>query len=367
VGAQAPAQGPPPARPLTQLDERSASVDLDARTFTLTFAQPLPIKDLLLLLVRGTGLSVVPDPSIEGTFIGELKNVTVRQALDSILPSLGLDYRVDGGFIRVFKRQPETRLFDINYIVTDRRATSTVGSAEVALASTTRTDLFGDLARGVQSLLSERATYSVDRKAGVLQVTDFPERLDRIAEYLDTVHDRIRRQVALDARILEVELRDPDASGIDWNAVGVAVGQTPAPGQPASIERLRIVDQARLLSALGEQGKVTVIESPRLVSLNNEPALLRSDDVTVSVTSQIATDGTVMVSLTPVVRSGTIAESDTLARVADGQTLVVSGFGRSRESRERENAGLRGGWFGRRTVVTRKRIELVILLTPRIL
>ena len=33
-----------------------------------------------LLLVRGTSLSVVPDPSITGSFIGELKNVTVRQA-----------------------------------------------------------------------------------------------------------------------------------------------------------------------------------------------------------------------------------------------------------------------------------------------
>ena len=51
------------------------------RTFSLTIAQPGPIHDLLLLLVRGTSLSVVPDPGIGGTFIGELKNVTVRQAL----------------------------------------------------------------------------------------------------------------------------------------------------------------------------------------------------------------------------------------------------------------------------------------------
>ena len=55
-----------------------------------------------------------------------------------------------------------------------------------------------------------------------------------------------------------------------------------------------------------------------------------------------------------------------LARVADGETLVISGFTRDRETRERRAVGITGGWFGRSTVVTRKRVEMVILLTPRI-
>jgi type II secretory pathway component GspD/PulD (secretin) len=55
-----------------------------------------------------------------------------------------------------------------------------------------------------------------------------------------------------------------------------------------------------------------------------------------------------------------------LARVVDGETLVISGFTRERETRERKAVGITGGWFGRGTVVTRKRVEMVILLTPRI-
>src|SRR5689334_9954892 len=81
-----------PTLPLTQLDERGLATDLDSRAFSLTFAQPVPIKDLLLLLVRGTNISIVPDPGITGSFIGELKNVTVRRALDLILRPLGLEY-----------------------------------------------------------------------------------------------------------------------------------------------------------------------------------------------------------------------------------------------------------------------------------
>ena len=92
VAAQQPRPAQMPTLPLTQLDERGLAADLDNRTFSLTFAQPVPIKDLLLLLVRGTAISIVPDPAISGSFIGELKNVTVRQALSLILPPLGLDY-----------------------------------------------------------------------------------------------------------------------------------------------------------------------------------------------------------------------------------------------------------------------------------
>ncbi len=80
----------------------------------------MPVQDLLLLLVRGTNLSIVPDPAIGGTFIGELKNVTVRQALGLILRPLGLDYALDGSVIRVFRREAETRIFDLNYIATER-------------------------------------------------------------------------------------------------------------------------------------------------------------------------------------------------------------------------------------------------------
>jgi type II secretory pathway component GspD/PulD (secretin) len=71
-------------------------------------------------------------------------------------------------------------------------------------------------------------------------------------------------------------------------------------------------------------------------------------------------------SVSPIVKAPVVAESDMLARVADGETLVLSGFTRDRETRERKAVGITGRRFGRGTVVTRKRVEMVILLTPRI-
>ena len=203
-----------PPLPLTQLDNRAQSPDLDNRAFSLTFAQPVAINDVLLLLVRGTNLSVVPDPSIGGSFIGDLKAVTIRQALGLILRPLGLDFTVDGGVIHVFRREPETRLFAADYLAAERTGDASIGIDPAARANgsyarvttSVKGDVFADIAKGVQGLLSNRGTFNVDRKAGLVQVTDFPERLDRVGAYLEAVSDRVLRQVQIEARIVEVEL-----------------------------------------------------------------------------------------------------------------------------------------------------------------
>jgi MSHA biogenesis protein MshL len=364
-----------PTLPLTQLDERGVAADLDNRAFSLTFAQPVPIKDLLLLLVRGTNVSIIPDAAIGGSFIGELKNVTVRQALGLILPPLGLDYALDRTAVRVFKREPETRIFDLNYLAAERTGSSTVAGdtdrSTASVSTTTRTDLFGDLTNGVRALLTEKAAFNVDRKAGLLQVTDFPERLDRVSIYLEAVQDRVHRQVQIDARVMEIEPSDEKAAGIDWTAVAAQLAGAQTPGQRAaprpSLTGLRVTDLTKLLDLLAAQGKVSVVASPRMLTMNNEPSIVRTDALTFSITPQIASDSVVTLSLSPIVTSPAAIESDMIARVADGETLVISGFTRDREVRERKNVGIGGGWFGRGTVVTRKRVELVILLTPKII
>jgi type II secretory pathway component HofQ len=374
VAAQQPRPSQMPTLPLTQLDDRGLVADLDNRTFSLAFAQPAPIQDVLVLIVRGTSIGIVLDPAIGGWFVGELKNVTVRRALALILRPLGLDYALDGTVVRVFKREPETRIFDLNYIAAERTGPSTVsagaGPDAVSVSTSTKPDVFGDLANGVRTLLTDHALFNVDRKAGLLQVTDFPERLDRVSVYLEAVQDRLYRQVQIEARVIEVEVNDEKAAGIDWGALaaGLSGAQTTverARPRP-SLTGVRVTDLATFLDLLATQGKVSVVASPRVLTMNNEPSVVRTGAVTFSVTPQISSDAVVTLSLSPTLESAVAIEFDMIARVADGETLVVSGFAHEREVRERKAVGISGGWFGRGTVVTRKRVELVILLTPKI-
>ena len=356
AGAQGARPAPMPPLPLTQLDNRAQSPDLDNRAFSLTFAQPVAINDVLLLLVRGTNLSVVPDPSIAGSFIGDLKSVTIRQALGLILRPLGIDFTVDGGVIHVFRREPETRLFAADYLAAERTGEASIGIDPAARANgsyarvttSVKGDVFADIAKGIQGLLSNRGTFNVDRKAGLVQVTDFPERLDRVGAYLEAVSDRVLRQVQIEARIVEVELGGNKAATLDWTG----------------LRQTR--DREQVMAALAAQGAVTILAAPRLVVLNNEPAIVRTEGVTIAVTPHIAEDGVVTLSLSPLVGTPQSLQADMIARVSDGETIVVAGFGRDKESREKKSSTTSGGWFGHSTVVTKKHIELVVLLTPRI-
>ena len=55
-----------------------------------------------------------------------------------------------------------------------------------------------------------------------------------------------------------------------------------------------------------------------------------------------------------------------VARVADGETSSLPVSDATGKRASSKTAGTSGGWFGRSTVVTKKHVELVVLLTPRI-
>ena len=50
-----------------------------------------------------------------------------------------------------------------------------------------------------------------------MQVTDYPDRLDKIGLYLDAVQNRATRQVSIQAKVIEVELNDEFSAGINWS------------------------------------------------------------------------------------------------------------------------------------------------------
>lgn len=376
-----------PARPLllplpvTRLDEPGASATLDAgRPLSLRFSTPMPIRDVLLLLVRDTGLSLVTEPGVEGRFVGELTGVTLRRALDLVLTPQGLDYEVTGTAIRVFKRRMETRFIDVDV--------NAVGSRPVESSG----GVYEDVTAGARALLSPEGRVAFDRKAGVVQVTDYPERLDRIALYFESVERRLRRQVDIQARVVEVMLFDSTALSVNWSAA-VEKARVTTSGGTAT------VDFGALVSALREQGTVTVLASTDVKALHNEPAMLRIgteevvfvkdgdqsrthtllDGVSLAVTPRLTADGTVLMTVAPTVttrddrgRNGkgqvppmAVSQITTAVRLRDGETLVLPGI---RRERDRNGTPARGfsALFKRQPAPAKTYAEIAVLLTPRV-
>jgi MSHA biogenesis protein MshL len=457
---QAPPQPGLPPLAVSQIEEGRRSEAMN-QPFSLSFAEPISIRELLLLLVRDTNLSVVLDPDVEGTFAGELKNVTLRQALGLVLEPHGFMTTFQDNVVRVRREQVQTRLFNINYVATRRSGTrgtgltgmygqggygygmiggvtaagygggynggtGGIGGSQASVSGTDSGDVFEELQAGVETLLSEAGRLNIDRKAGLLQVTDYPGNLDKIAIYVEAYETRALRQVRIVAKILEVELREEFSAGIDWalliknagDAVAITQRLAPTRGSSAFTIGVNINDFKGLLEAFAGQGRVNVMASPWVMAMNNEPAVMRvgtqdvyfvttsqvdassgqilqtvvtpqtiNEGVTLSVTPQITADGIINMSIMPSIteRTGTatsrlgdqvpivsVRETDTLVRVHEGETIVIAGLMQDRTSVDKSKVPILGdvplvGGLFRREERAKRKTDLVILLTPTVM
>jgi MSHA biogenesis protein MshL len=367
--------------PITRLDDGQASGDLDrVPAGTLTFAHPLPVRDVLFMLFRGTPFSVVFDPAVNGTFTGELTDLTLRQALEAVLVPAGLDFERRGRVVHVFPRRVETRFFEVSVVDAARSWRRRTGTAEGGSGDVTATvaaDFFGELTSGVQALLSPSGRMHLDRTAGVVQVTDFAERLQQVGLYIEAVTLRATRQVRLSARVLDVALADQRS--IDWMAVAKNAGVVIGPGAG-----IHVNDFDGLVRAIGAFGAVRTIATPQILAMNNQPATMRigaapgaaSADgdppgmpamFALSITPQIGADGIVHMTVSPAYAdeqrgraTRQVTEADSVMRVRGGDTVVIAGL-----IREWGDAGAAGGTPGS-TGEPRMRRELVVLLTPTV-
>jgi MSHA biogenesis protein MshL len=458
--AQVPQQPGLPPLAISQIEDGRRSEAM-SETLSLSFAEPISIRELLLLLVHDTNLSVVLDPDVDGTFSGDLKNVTRQQAFGLVLEPHGFVASFEDTIVRVRREQVQTRLFNINYVATRRSGTrgtglsgmygqgaygygaggamaggvaaagygggyGGIGGSQASVSGTDSGDVFEELQAGIETLLSDAGRLNIDRKAGLIQVTDYPARLDRIAVYIEAYETRALRQVRIVAKILEVELREDFSAGIDWSLLlqkagdAVAVTQRLAPtrGSGAFTIGVNINDFKGLLEAFAGQGRVNVMASPWVMAMNNEPAVMRvgtqdvyfvttsqvdassgqilqtvvtpqtiNEGITLSVTPQITADGVINMSIMPSIteRTGTatsrlgdqvpivsVRETDTLVRVHEGETIVIAGLMQDRTSADTSKVPVLGdiplvGGLFRREERTKRKTDLVILLTPTVM
>jgi type II secretory pathway component GspD/PulD (secretin) len=363
-GPGQPAQRPMPAGlPAAQLEPGTLAAALDSpRRLSLTFAEPRPIGEVLRLVIAGTPFSLALDSDVAGDFRGELKHLTLREALTALLPPLGCEFELRGTVLRVIRHRTETREFDVSLLATQRGLRRVTGAPDAAVATLlTAEDTFETVGDGVRTLLSPSGTVHVDRRAGLVQATDYPERLDRIAQYLEALQLRSGRQVRLQARVFEVVLK-ADAGVIDWNAVRGRLGLS-ADGAGAGVA----ADPAALERALAEQGEIRVLSAPEVTALNNEPALIRAggpgaSSMTLTVVPQIASDGVVQMSISHKWQEQTdgelrATEADTATRVRSGDTVLLSGWLRPVIVEARAGSPALAGGAG-----TTAQAELVVLL-----
>jgi MSHA biogenesis protein MshL len=324
-----------------------ASVTPPVERFDLV-VENAPARQVFMGLVEGTDASMVIHPEVDGLISLNLKDVTLDEAMRTIRKMYGYEYQREGRRYLVLSPNLQTRIFRVNYLNMSRlgRSDTRVSSGELTRAveggggsrnqggsrretkshvpsihveTKTQADFWTELKQNLASLIGveEGHRVVVNPQAGLVVVRAYPAELRLVSEYLGATHENLNRQVILEAKILEVELKDGFQSGINWSrlyrkqgsekdidwTVGQVGGGTvldsgiseiatntgnldpsapvPIAGTVASafggvftlaIEATQFNAFVELLKT---QGDVHVLSSPRVSTVNNQKAVIK--------------------------------------------------------------------------------------------
>lgn len=436
----------------------------DLYSFSLREAD---VKDILRAIAKQTDCNVVIEPDVRGTTTVDLKEVTLPKALEYILEPLNYAFKIEGRTVYVSKPKVETKLFTINYLALKKSSTSRVQWREGSSSSTTtgasttsaqdrtidirsesETDLWKNLEDNLKAILSADGKSTINKQAFTIMVLDYPKNLKQVALFLDSLEAPMHRQIMIEAKIVEVILAAGSRVGVNWSMVNARIGgfarisatQTfPVPtdfsmtgntikfsvgspsGTTGSPGDLDIA--STFIEALQKDYKIEVLSSPKVATLNNQRAVIKSTTqevyfdqtqsnttsgtlatytpkflntgVALDVIPQIDENANIILSIHPVYsyvsatvpypkQTGdlvettvgvpviTTREADTIVRVKDGETVVIAGLIQEKKFKDRTgvfglaNIPLLGPLF-RADTEEKRNTELVVFLTPRII
>ncbi|MBL0562966.1 pilus (MSHA type) biogenesis protein MshL [Aeromonas hydrophila] len=324
-------------------------------------------------LFKGSRYSVAVHPGVAGQISVELKDVTLTEVLAVVGDMYGFDVQRKGNVFHVYPAGLRTETIPVNYLMMSRRGLSRTsvstggvtandnngnsnsfdnannstnnnstsnrssnGSSNsdsngTRIETDTNSDYWTDLRDTLQTLIGSGDGRAVitSPQAGLVTIRAYPKELKAVREFLNQSESHLKRQVVLEARILEVALNEGYEQGVDWSGLsaswdgnkGITGGGSLTPSTIANTPN-------QIFSALGggagfkisdgnfnvavnllkTQGDVNTLSSPRVTATNNQKAVIKvgtdeyfvtNASTTITTNSSGVSDKTPNVELTP--------------------------------------------------------------------
>ncbi|EQB2599647.1 pilus (MSHA type) biogenesis protein MshL [Aeromonas salmonicida] len=322
-------------------------------------------------LFKGSRYSVAVHPGVGGLVSVELKDVTLPEVLAVVGDMYGFDVQRKGNVFHVYPAGLRTETIPVNYLMMSRRGlsrtsvstggvtandnnsnSSSVDNANgnssgsnnssngssgsnssngTRIETDTNSDYWTDLRGSLEMLIGSGDGRAVitSPQAGLVTIRAYPKELKAVREFLSQSETHLKRQVVLEARILEVALNEGYEQGVDWSGLsaswdgnkgitgGGSLSPTQLPTTPNQIftalgggAGFKISDGNFnvAVNLLKTQGDVNTLSSPRVTATNNQKAVIKvgTDEyfvtkasTTITSNSSGVSDRTPNVELTP--------------------------------------------------------------------
>ncbi|MDQ3564299.1 MAG: pilus (MSHA type) biogenesis protein MshL [Pseudomonadota bacterium] len=319
---------PPVVDKVPLLPRPEPAPDLEKYTVVVN---EVPVKELLFALARDAQVNVDIDPGIEGIVTLNAIDQTLPQILDRIARQADVRFEIQGKNIIVSPDRPYLRTYRVDYVNLTRESKGTIDVA-TQISTTGMSDIGGGgaggggsnnstssitntannrfwltLTRNIQALVGETAAGSAagqgdlpvtesvipNPESGIITVRATSKQHAAVQSFLDKVLANAQRQVLVEATVVEVILNDQYQQGIDWSVIqndgsgfqfdpNLQALSSNVPQAAAASFILGYLD----LDASGKNidiavqllrtfGDIKVLSSPKIMTLNNQTAVLK--------------------------------------------------------------------------------------------
>ncbi len=288
-------------------------------------ARSVDAKTFFAGLVKNTEYSVAVHTGVKGRITTNLTDVTLDEALDTIRNIYGYEIIKEDKVIQVYPAGIRVETIPVDYIQFKRTGRSLTsistgsvtsdydggdsgssngdsgssdGGGSTTIETQTESDFWPQLESTIKSLIGSKGGRSVvvSPQASLVTVRAYPDELREIKRFLGISHERLQRQVILEAKIIEVTLSDGYQQGVNWSNFSHSIssnsgitanrggGALPVLSALANIggalgpqTNLTITDGSfdMVLSFMATQGDMNVLSSPRVTAVNNQKAVIK--------------------------------------------------------------------------------------------
>lgn len=259
--------------------------------------------------------------------------------LDQIVSRFALWWRYKNGVITFYKM--ETRVFTIYALPVTSNLNANIagtasgeggGTTSASMDSSIALDFWTQLENAVTAMLPEGSTLNVIPSNGTMTVTAPPFTLQRIAQYVNGMNEKLSRQVAISVKVMNVTLNKDQTMGFDVSSAikfinsktghgftltgkssgelfkdtagGLNMGIVPGGGH--------FQDSTLLMNALSTQGDASLVTSASVTTMNNKIAPI-----------QVSTNQSYVEKIETTMNSDTYSTSITPAKINYGFTMEI--------------------------------------------
>ena len=283
------------------------------------FSKSISYKDAIIQILKPYDINVAFDSALD-EYVNNpnisiaLNNVSLRSALDTITGIVGVSWEKKDDVIWITPFV--SRVFDLNFLGVVRNSQSVLGGDVLGGSSNSSSDeelttplkgsftLTSSSAKGskdiykvlednLKKMLSKQGTFSLDKASGVLFVKDDAKHMKMITSYIEAVRKAYSKQVMIEAKIIEINLKKQWQLGINWEFLShsstlnqtVNVSQETIdfdgnhPAVTINISRIfrpgsYNITFDSVIQALSQFGNLKLISEPHIRVMNGQPALL---------------------------------------------------------------------------------------------